>query len=180
MNLGGTILNFDLGGFTGGIIGTLGAFLSAFFIFKKEQSLDKPRKDKDRYIMANSINKEISNLQIDLIYKLSESQAILTKSVNDTMYNIAEYLPEAIMTDKELVEIIHTTKEDILDFNEMWAKQFNTEKSDYVFAVNGYLHKISVKCNKITEEIINDNLPKDRQLVLQIGQKKIPLAVWRK
>ncbi|MFF2090090.1 hypothetical protein [Paenibacillus sp. NPDC058174] len=59
------------------------------------------------------------------------------------------------MTDNELVDIIHNANQNLLDFNILFSKNENLDKSIYVIVINSHLEGIVKKCKAIQQEIID-------------------------
>ncbi|MFD1953719.1 hypothetical protein ACFSL6_17775 [Paenibacillus thailandensis] len=68
-------MNFDLGGFTGGLIGTFGAFGVAFYTLRHQSKKEFPTKQKMKYKIVLALTDEIINANNELVAVLYDEKS---------------------------------------------------------------------------------------------------------
>ncbi|WP_339820532.1 hypothetical protein MKZ15_05730 [Paenibacillus sp. FSL R7-0216] len=151
-------MEFDWGGFVGSIVGVLGAYLIAIWQVHKQREAEKPSKHRKTYELSLKISEYLNSAWTYFAtdsYQYSE----LFKNVVQFNYQLREYLPEAIETDKRLVALITETIRGLSDISKEYsAKPRNHDYyMEYEDKLTFYTEVMRGKCREIIDEITQQN-----------------------
>lgn len=156
ISLGGINLGFDWGSFSGGVIGTVGAFLAAKYTMKKQEEKDQPKIDKSRYLIASKLLGKIDAVGWRLVNNLDKTTGDLMNIVIAFLFELEDIIPDAIEVDRSFVKIIEDIKLELSVFNkELWPKLTQEQKTmaEYTMHTNAILFKHSENIKVIISKI---------------------------
>ncbi|MBY3623721.1 hypothetical protein HGO21_29855 [Acinetobacter sp. CUI P1] len=151
-------MSFDWGGFTGSIVGVIGAYAIAVYQLHKQEEAQEPLKHKKTYELCIKLSQQLNSAWSFFgteNFQFSEA----FKNVVQFNNQMQTYLSEAIESDKRLVTLINVTIEGLSDI----SKKYSTKPKDYnhYMAYEGevivFTEVMRQKCHEIRDEIVSLN-----------------------
>ncbi|MBB6689922.1 hypothetical protein H7B90_00760 [Cohnella xylanilytica] len=122
-------IGFDLGGFMGGIIGTLGAYWVARYTIKKQREAERPKQRKTVYVCASRVGDALYNFSWEIVLMENTEYGPLFEKMIQFRGKLLEMLPEAIETDDRLVVLIERVRTELFKLGNHYSKIEN--RNDY-------------------------------------------------
>ncbi|PAD73899.1 hypothetical protein [Paenibacillus campinasensis] len=147
-------MDFDMGGFLGGVIGVLGAYGIAVWQLRNQREAEKPSKDRKTYVLATILRQEL-NLAWDYFVTEDFRFGELFRCVLRMNNKLQEYLPEAIEADKRLFSLITQTIDGLSAISEKYSRQARTHENFMAYETEllTYAEVMRRKCDELIEEI---------------------------
>ncbi|WP_342576512.1 hypothetical protein [Paenibacillus sp. FSL M8-0142] len=147
-------MDFDMGGFLGGVIGVLGAYGIAVWQLRNQREAEKPSKDRKTYVLATILRQEL-NLAWDYFVTEDFRFGELFRCVLRMNNKLQEYLPEAIEADKRLFSLITQTIDGLSAISEKYSRQARTHENFMAYETEllTYAEVMRSKCDELIEEI---------------------------
>jgi len=148
-------MGFDWGSFCGGAIGTLGAYWAAWYTLKKQREQEVPKVNKMRFSVAASIRSMLNEFSWQLLLFESNDRMDVIKVVLDHIGQLAKLLPDAIEVDSRLVEIIVSTRDELMTRSKSWmSSRDELNLGNYLDEINNILESQIKKCDSIMSEVL--------------------------
>ncbi|NQX43985.1 hypothetical protein HQN87_01470 [Paenibacillus tritici] len=133
-------MNFDFGGFTGGIIGTIGAFGAAWYTLKKQERSKRPavyaKTIAESRFLFNLLRgfewditlatKRVESIEEDPRLNLLEVKYL----VRDHLKVLEEHIPKAIETDLRIASSLMDYVSELDDLNYKYRKDDSVEETN--------------------------------------------------
>lgn len=151
-------MGFDLGSFTGGIIGSLGAYLVARYTIKEQSKKEQPKIDKNRYNLCSRIESEIDKLEWNLVGGDFENHSESMEMIILFLSEIKKIIPDAIEADSEIVKLLNDIDRDVRNYNIInWPEKPVRERTNatYVKEICGLLRRYKEALFTIKHKIVN-------------------------
>ncbi|MGG4503847.1 hypothetical protein [Paenibacillus polymyxa] len=147
---------FDIGGFLGGIIGTVGAFGAAIYSLKKHQKNEEPSKNRKVYDLCISVKQKLNEGQNDIWVQDQDKINGLMKSAINLNLELRRLIPDTIETDHRLTSIIQKCRNDLESLGkeyQLLPKTFeNIEK--YEELLTELITRADSECDRIIDDIL--------------------------
>lgn len=151
-------MSFDWGGFTGGIIGTLGAFGAVQYSFWKQRKIDRPFLDKKRLDIINVIRGTLDKYWWEINrFEAEDITDVFIKS-NSIVATLEGYLGIAIESNNSIGSIILETIEELDKTGNEYSRQERTNQNllEYLNAILELLSRRISKCDELKEKILKN------------------------
>lgn len=157
-------MDFDLGGFLGGIIGVAGAYAAAMFQIRKQAEADKPSKNRRIFELCEELTEIIND---NWYYAEFEDPAYggLFRLAGGLRAALISKIPQAIDTDYRISNILADTEKSLHELN----TQNLTKAEDYVQMelykeqLSGCIKEASDKLNEIRNKVLEEIRSKAKQ-----------------
>lgn len=122
-------MGFDWGGFTGGIIGTIGAFGVALYTLKNQNKKEKPAMFKRQYRLMLKVKSILVRSKIELIPFQNNSIRLnlIMLKVYEYKDLLEELLPEALEVDRDIHNSIDKFVDTIILTNDEYNRRTDEE-----------------------------------------------------
>jgi DNA repair ATPase RecN len=148
-------MSFDWGGFTGSVVGVIGAYAIAVYQLRKQEKAQEPIKHKKTYELCIKLSQQLNSVW-SLFGTENFQYSEASKNVVQFNNQLQNYLSEAIETDKRLVNIINQTIGGLSDI----SKKYYAKPKDhnnyiaYEYEVIFFAEVVRQECHEIRDEIM--------------------------
>lgn len=150
-------MSFDWGGFTGGIIGTMGAFGAAWYTHWKQKRNEQPLRDRRSLELIDVIRSTCDKYWWELHGHLFENISDLFLKTNEINKSLSTFLSTAIELNSPLVSLILRTIEELNGVGDKYAKLERTD-TELFNSGTDMLEVLAQKineCDKLKNELLD-------------------------
>lgn len=154
---GGRWMSFDWGGFTGGIIGTMGAFGAAWYTMWKQKKNEKPMIDQRTREIIVGIRNTCDKYWWAIMREDFEDTSDAILKTNEIISSMKVYLSAAVGTNGLLVLLVLQTIDGIDNLVDNYTRNVKTDESlkSLTQAVLLVLASKIEECEQMEKELLN-------------------------
>lgn len=147
---GGKPMSFDWGSFTGGVVGTLGAFGAVYYSMYLQKKKEKPLIIKERLQVIDAITSNLDRYWIELtVEDLVNYQEAFQITISITN-SLREFLTKALDNEGQIVTYLLNTIDELDDLGNGYSKKERSKDNLWNFQTD-LLHLVSTRRSGLKE-----------------------------
>lgn len=154
---GGERMSFDWGGFTGGIIGTFGAFGAAWYTIWRQKKNEEPLTDERSREIITAIRTMCDEYWLKVVVEKFKNTNDVYKKTSEINTNLRLHLSAAIGTDKSLVMLILQITGEISNAVQIYTENKEADNSleEVEKRILRVLNANARKCDLLEAKLLN-------------------------